>query len=84
MVTIRLSRHGMKKVPLYKVVVADSRSGRDGRVIEYLGNYDPKHPEALGTVKQDRVTYWISQGAKPSLAVDKMLKRASKKTAATA
>ncbi|MCB0326786.1 MAG: 30S ribosomal protein S16 [Bdellovibrionales bacterium] len=82
MVTIRLSRHGMKRVPLYKVVVADRRSGREGRVIEYLGNYDPKSPQAVGVVKKDRVEYWISKGAQPTQAVSKLLKRINKQTVA--
>lgn len=66
---IRLSRGGAKKRPMYRIVVADSRSARDGRFIERLGLYQPMlpgdHPERL-TMDTDRVKYWLGQGAKPT------------------
>jgi len=66
---IRLSRGGAKKRPMYRIVVADSRSPRDGRFIERLGLYQPllpaDHPERL-TMDTERVKYWLDQGATPS------------------
>ncbi len=66
---IRLSRGGAKKRPFYRVVVADSRSPRDGRFIERVGTYNPMvpkdHPERL-TLKEERVRYWLGVGAQPS------------------
>jgi len=81
MVTIRLTRTGMKKAPNYRVVVADSRSRRDGRFIENVGFYDPKSPHALGTLKRDRIDYWVSQGAQMSEAVHKLVNRVAKNKA---
>ena len=66
---IRLSRGGAKKQPFYRIVVADSRSPRDGRFIERLGTYNPmvaKDSENRITLKEERIKYWLSQGAKPS------------------
>ncbi|MCB1198070.1 MAG: 30S ribosomal protein S16 [Bdellovibrionota bacterium] len=78
MVTIRLTRKGMKKAPMYRVVVADSRARRDGRFIENVGVYNPKDPKAIGTLKKDRIDYWISKGAKPSDAVRTLINRVAK------
>jgi small subunit ribosomal protein S16 len=78
MVTIRLTRKGMKKAPMYRVVVADSRSRRDGRYLENVGYFDPKHPNAVGEVKKDRIDHWISKGAQPSDAVKRLLLRIAK------
>lgn len=73
---IRLSRGGAKKRPFYRIVVADSRSPRDGRFIEKIGTYNPMlardHAERL-VVKEDRVKHWISVGAKPSDRVARFL-----------
>jgi len=79
MVTIRLSRSGAKKRPFYHVVVADSRSRRDGRFIERVGFFNPI---AMGgeeglRVDQARVTHWLSCGAKPSDSVAQLLKKAA-------
>ncbi|MBT5432047.1 MAG: 30S ribosomal protein S16 [Alphaproteobacteria bacterium] len=66
---IRLSRGGAKKRPMYRIVVAESRSARDGRFIERIGLYQPMlpadHPERL-TMNVDRIKYWLSQGAQPT------------------
>ena len=79
MVTIRLARAGAKKRPFYHIVVADSRSPRDGRFIERLGFYNPI---AVGSeeklrVNADRIEYWVSQGAQPSSAVSRLIKQAA-------
>jgi small subunit ribosomal protein S16 len=66
MVTIRLQRRGRKKLPIYKIVVAHSRSPRDGRFIEGLGQYLPlSHPASI-TLDAERALYWLSVGAQPS------------------
>lgn len=75
MVTIRLSRSGAKKRPFYHVIVADSRSRRDGRFIERLGFYNPvasAGEEAL-RVDRSRVEHWVGQGAQTSEAVSRLL-----------
>ncbi len=73
---IRLSRGGAKKRPYYRIVVADSRSPRDGRFIERIGTYNPmlaKDSDQRVQLKEDRVKHWISQGAKPSDRVARFL-----------
>lgn len=75
-VRIRLSRGGSKKRPFYKVVAADSRSPRDGRFIERLGSYNPMLPQdnaSRFTVDEERVKYWLSQGAQPTERLEKLL-----------
>jgi small subunit ribosomal protein S16 len=74
-VSIRLRREGAKNRPYYKVVVADSRSPRDGKFIELIGTYDPKKPEHNSTLKLDRIDHWISQGAQPSDTVRSLIKK---------
>jgi len=73
---IRLSRGGAKKRPFYRIVIADSRSPRDGRFIERVGTYNPMvekgHPERL-IMKEDRIRHWMSVGAKPSDRVARFL-----------
>jgi small subunit ribosomal protein S16 len=82
MVIIRLTRGGSKKRPFYHVVVADSRFPRDGRCIERLGHYNPidKKQEDL-KLDHERITYWISKGAKPSDRVARLIKQAAKAAA---
>jgi len=70
---MRLSRGGAKKTPLYRVVVADSRMPRDGRLIEKIGNYDPRGKERKAVVDEERALYWLKQGAKPSDNVRQIL-----------
>jgi small subunit ribosomal protein S16 len=72
-VVIRLSRGGAKKTPLYRVVVADSRMPRDGRLIEKIGNYDPRSKDRKAVVDEERALYWLKQGAKPSDTVRQIL-----------
>jgi small subunit ribosomal protein S16 len=74
--TIRLSRHGAKKHPFYRIVVADSRFPRDGRYIEQVGTYDPAPNPAKVTVKLEKLESWLSKGAKPTDTVAHVLKRA--------
>jgi small subunit ribosomal protein S16 len=69
MVKIRLRRVGAKKQPSYRVVVADSRSPRDGRFIEAIGFYNPRTEPPTVEIKEERALYWLSQGAQPSEAV---------------
>jgi small subunit ribosomal protein S16 len=77
MVTIRLSRGGMKKRPFYHLVVTDSRNRRDGRYIERLGFFNPvaRGQEETLRIDRDRVDYWLSQGAQTSERVAKLLKQ---------
>ena len=74
-VKIRLARHGAKKRPYYRIVVADSESPRDGRYLEAVGSYNPLQDPAEVTLKTDRVKYWIEQGALPSDTVKSILKK---------
>jgi small subunit ribosomal protein S16 len=75
MVKIRLRRVGAKKQPSYRVVVADSRSPRDGRFIETIGFYNPRTEPSAVEIKEDRALYWLSQGAQPTDAVAGLLTR---------
>ncbi|MGI6045951.1 MAG: 30S ribosomal protein S16 [Eggerthellaceae bacterium] len=75
-VRIRLSRHGAKKRPYYRVVVADGRKPRDGRFIEEVGRYNPCVDPVLIKLDQERIDYWISQGAQPSETVARLIKTA--------
>ena len=74
-VSIRLRREGAKNRPYYKVVVADSRSPRDGKFIEIIGTYDPKKPDQNSTLKVDRAEYWITRGAQASDTVRNLIKK---------
>ncbi|MGI9087637.1 MAG: 30S ribosomal protein S16 [Chthoniobacterales bacterium] len=82
-VSIRLRREGTKNRPYYKVVVADSRSPRDGKFIEIIGTYDPKKTEHNSTLKLDRIEHWVSKGARPSDTVRSLIKK-NKEVAASA
>jgi small subunit ribosomal protein S16 len=73
MVKIRLRRVGAKKQPSYRVVVADSRSPRDGKFIETIGNYNPRTEPPTMVVDLERARYWLSVGAQPSDAVRRIL-----------
>ena len=74
-VKIRLRRMGAKKSPYYRIVVADSRSPRDGRFIEEIGTYDPMAEDNKVKVEMDRVEYWIKNGAQPTETVRGLLKK---------
>lgn len=74
MVKIRLKRMGQKKAPFYRIIVADSRSPRDGKFIEQLGYYDPtKEPMEL-KIDEEIAKKWLSTGAQPTTTVGKLLK----------
>jgi small subunit ribosomal protein S16 len=72
---IRLNRQGAKKQPFYRLVVADSRSPRDGRFIEILGYYNPTTDPAVINVDEERTVHWLLTGAKPSDTARALLKR---------
>jgi small subunit ribosomal protein S16 len=73
-VKIRLKRMGKIRAPYYRIVVADSRTRRDGRVIEEIGKYHPKEEPSLIEVKSERAQYWLGVGAQPTEAVEAILK----------
>lgn len=73
---IRLRRVGRKKLPLYRIVVADKESPRDGRFIEILGTYDPKAEKNQVTLDTEKARAWIAKGATPSDTVQSILKKA--------
>ena len=76
MVKIRLKRMGAKKAPFYRIVVADARTPRDGKVLEEIGIYDPtKNPSEL-RVNMESANKWIAQGAQPTDTVKALLKKA--------
>jgi small subunit ribosomal protein S16 len=74
-VKIRLKRTGMKKAPSYRIVVADSRSPRDGRIIENIGWYNPRVEPSAVNVNEEKVLYWLKNGAQPTDSVTILLKR---------
>lgn len=74
---IRLARHGAKKRPFYRIVVAHSEAPRDGRFLEIIGTYDPKQTPAQVTLKEDQLAYWLSRGARPTGTVASLLKKYS-------
>ena len=75
MVTIRLRRAGSTKRPFFRVVVTDSRAARDSSFVEILGHYNPRTRPALVDVKQERVDYWLTKGARPSDSVRTLIAR---------
>ena len=75
-VKIRLKRMGQKKVPFYRIVVADSRSPRDGRFIEEIGIYDPTKEPSVFNVNEEAAKKWLADGAQPTETVAKLLKKA--------
>ena len=83
MVVIRMARGGAKNRPFYNIVVADSRMPRDGRFIERIGFYNPKaaQNEPGFRIALDRVAHWVDQGAQPSAAVKKLIKRGKSEVA---
>ena len=74
-VKIRLARHGAKKRPFYRIVVANSESPRDGRFLENVGTYNPLRDPAEVNLKTERVQYWLQQGATPTDTVRSILNR---------
>jgi small subunit ribosomal protein S16 len=73
-VRIRLTRIGSKKNPIYRVVVADSRSPRDGRFIEIIGRYNPQTDPSTIVLDEAKVKHWLSKGAQPSEPVARLIK----------
>ena len=76
MVKIRLQREGKKKAPFYHIVVADSKSPRDGKIIEKIGTYDPMTEPSTIVLDQEKVAQWIKNGAKPTDSVKSLIERA--------
>jgi small subunit ribosomal protein S16 len=74
-VRIRLARHGTKKKPFYRIVVADGERPRDGKFLEKVGTYDPLVEPAKVSINSERIKYWMEQGATPSDTVKSLLKR---------
>jgi small subunit ribosomal protein S16 len=83
-VKIRMKRIGTKNTPVYRIVVADARSPRDGKFIEELGTYQPLKKGDNFTLDLARAQYWVSQGAQPSETVASFIKKASKNAVAAA
>jgi len=75
-VRIRLKRMGAKKAPFYRLVVADSRSPRDGRIIEEIGTYNPLTQPAQVNINEEKALKWLQTGAKPSDTVRNLLSKA--------
>lgn len=79
-----MKRVGTKNTPVFRIVVADSRSPRDGKFIEEIGTYQPLKQGDNFNLKLDRAQYWLSKGAKPSDTVASFIKKANKAATATA
>ena len=77
MVKIRLARHGSKKKPVYRIVVAHSESPRDGRFIEQVGLYDPTRTPTLIQFQAEKVAAWLKKGARPTQTVAQLMRRSS-------
>jgi small subunit ribosomal protein S16 len=73
-VKIRLRRMGKKKAPFYRIIVADSRSPRDGRFIEEIGYYDPTKDPSVISLDEEAAKKWLANGAQPTATVEKILK----------
>ena len=75
-VKIRLRRMGQKKAPFYRIIVADSKSPRDGRFIEEIGTYDPNREPSAVSINEEAAKRWIANGAQPTDVVGKLFKNA--------
>ena len=73
---IRLRRMGQKKAPFYRIIVADSRSPRDGRFIEEIGTFDPTTDPSTFKVDEEKAKKWLANGAQPTEVVNKIFKQA--------
>ena len=78
MVKIRLQRVGKKKTPFYHIVVADSKSPRDGKIIEKIGTYNPMTDPATIVLDNEKVATWVKNGAKPTDTVKALIEKAAK------
>ena len=76
MVKIRLQRQGAKKAPFYHIVVADSRSPRDGKIIEQIGTYNPMTKPSTIVIDKEKLDKWTKNGAKPTESVKALIERA--------
>ncbi|HEX4206926.1 MAG TPA: 30S ribosomal protein S16 [Ktedonobacteraceae bacterium] len=74
-VKIRLKRTGMKKAPSYRVVIADARSPRDGRIIDNIGWYNPRFEPSKIEINEEKALHWLKNGAQPTESVESLLKR---------
>ncbi len=74
-VKIRLARHGSKKRPFYRIVVADVESPRDGKYLEALGTYNPLKDPVEVSLKEERIKYWMNEGAIPTNTIKSLLKK---------
>jgi len=74
-VSIRLARHGSKKRPFYRIVVADQRSPRDGRKIEQVGIYDPRQNPSRVEFRTERLAEWLKRGARPTATVAQLMRK---------
>lgn len=74
-VVIRLSRHGAKKHPIYRIVVADGRAPRDGRRLEQVGTYDPNPNPVKIAFDEAKLAHWLGRGARPSQTVSQLMKQ---------
>jgi small subunit ribosomal protein S16 len=83
-VKIRMRRVGAKNAPVFRIVVADGRSPRDGKFIELLGTYQPRKKGDNFTLNLDRAKYWLGKGAQPSETVASFIKKANKVAASAA
>ena len=83
-VKIRMKRVGTKNTPVFRIVVADGRSPRDGKFIEEIGTYQPLKKGDNFTIDLERVKYWVGNGAQPSDTVASFIKKASKAAVAAA
>ncbi len=77
-VKLRLTRRGAKKKPFYRIVAADTEAPRDGRFLDILGTYDPNYDPANVVLKDDKIDFWLSQGAIPTETVANIIKKARK------
>ncbi|MPZ76968.1 MAG: 30S ribosomal protein S16 [Deltaproteobacteria bacterium] len=77
-VRIRLSRHGAKKRPFYRIVVSDQRFARDGRYIEQIGTYDPNARGGTFKINQEKAETWIKRGAQPTRTVSQLIAKQKK------
>jgi len=76
MVKIRLARHGSKKKPIYRIIVANSESPRDGRFIDQIGLYDPSTDPAKIDIKTEKLKDWLAKGAQPTATVSELIRKA--------